>query len=174
MKRFVLPIFLVLVLILAACASPEVATQPAPAAAESIVDPLPTPTDDAALIPTLFPNAAVNEEMTRIDEQGAVIVQVTPLNVGTPADTLEFDISLSTHSVDLTMDLAGLSTLTTDTGVSIQPTIWDAPRGGHHVQGKLIFPAMQDGKSILEGASKLTLTITDVDAPARVFEWELK
>jgi hypothetical protein len=174
MKRFVSPIFLVLVSILAACASPEVATQPTPATYESIVDPLPTPTDDPALIPTLFPNAAVDEEMTRIDEQGAVIVQVIPLNVGTPADTLEFDISLSTHSVDLSMDLAVLSTLTTDTGVSIQPTIWDAPRGGHHVQGKLIFPAMQDGQSILEGASKLTLTITDVDAPSRVFEWELK
>jgi hypothetical protein len=174
MKRFVLPIFVVLVLILAGCASPQAATQPAPATSESIVDPLPTPTDDPALIPTLFPNAAANEEMMRIDEQGAVIVQVTPLNVGTPADTLEFDISLSTHSVDLSMDLAALSTLTTDTGVSIQPTIWDAPRGGHHVQGKLIFPAMQDGKSILEAASKLTLTITDVDAPTRVFEWQLK
>lgn len=174
MKRFALPIFLVLVLILAACASPKVATQPAPATSESIVDPLPTPTDDPALIPTLFPNAAVNEEMTRIDEQGAVIVQVTPINLDMPADTLEFDVSLSTHSVDLSMDLAVLSTLTTDTGISIQPMSWDGPNGGHHVQGKLSFPVMQDGKSILESTNKLTLTITDVDAPSRVFEWELK
>jgi hypothetical protein len=72
------------------------------------------------------------------------------------------------------MDLAVLSTLTTDSGISIQPTIWDAPRGGHHVQGKLIFPAVLDGKSVLDGASTLTLTISDVDAPARVFEWELE
>jgi hypothetical protein len=71
------------------------------------------------------------------------------------------------------MDLATLSTLTTDTGLSVQATTWDAPRGGHHVQGKLIFPATQDGKSILEGTSKLTLTITNVDAPTRVFEWQL-
>jgi len=38
----------------------------------------------------------------------------------------------------------------------------------------LIFPALKDGKSILDGASKLTLTIVNVDAASRVFEWELK
>lgn len=53
-------------------------------------------------------------------------------------------------------------------------TLWDAPRGGHHVEGKLIFPATQNGNSILDGATKLTLTITNVDAPTRIFEWELK
>jgi hypothetical protein len=42
------------------------------------------------------------------------------------------------------------------------------------VEGKLIFPATKDGKPILEGATKLTLTIVNVDAPTRIFEWELK
>lgn len=173
MKRFLLLILPILIFILAACAPSEVSTEPASPTSESVSNPLPTPTDDPALLPTLFPSAA-NSELTRVDEQGAVIVQVTPINLGMPADTLEFDITLSTHSVDLSMDLAVLSTLTTDAGISIQPTGWDGPRGGHHVQGKLSFPAIQDGKSILEGTNKLTLTITDVDAPSRVFEWELK
>lgn len=173
MKRFALLILPILIFILAACAPSEVGTEPASPTVESVANPLPTPTDDPALLPTLFPGAA-NGELTRVDEQGAVIVQVTPLNLGMPADTLEFDVSLSTHSVDLSMDLAVLSTLTTDTGISIQPTSWDGPRGGHHVQGKLSFPVMQDGKSILESTNILTLTITDVDAPLRVFEWELK
>lgn len=57
---------------------------------------------------------------------------------------------------------------------TVQATLWDAPRGGHHVEGKLIFPALQKGKSILDGATKLTLTIVNVDAPSRVFEWQLK
>ena len=113
-------------------------------------------------------------ELTRLDEQGAVIVEVTPLNLDTPADNLEFDVAMNTHSVDLSMDLATLSTLSTDTGVTIQAVKWDATPGGHHVEGKLIFPAVKDGKSVLEGASKLTLTIINVDAPTRVFEWELK
>ena len=72
------------------------------------------------------------------------------------------------------MDLATLSTLTADTGISVNATLWDAPLGGHHVRGKLIFPSTKDGKSIIEGATKLTLTIINVDAPTRVFEWELK
>jgi hypothetical protein len=79
--------------------------------------------------------------MTRMDQQGAIIMEVTPLNLGTPAETLDFDVVLNTHSVDLSMDLATLSTLTTDTGITIQATLWDAPRGGHHVEGKLIFPS---------------------------------
>jgi hypothetical protein len=174
MKRFALLISLTLIFILAACASSEeVSTELAPPTAESVSTPLPTPTDDPALTPTLFPSAA-NGELTRVDEQGAVIVQVTPLNLGLPADTLEFDILLNTHSIDLSMDLAVLSTLTAGTNGSIQPVSWEGPRGGHHVQGKLTFPAMQDGRSILEGASKLTLIITGVDAPSRIFEWELK
>jgi hypothetical protein len=70
--------------------------------------------------------------------------------------------------------LAATATLSTDTGIRVNSTLWDAPRGGHHVEGKLIFPATYEGKSILEGATKLTLTIVDVDASTRVFEWELK
>ena len=81
---------------------------------------------------------------------------------------------MNTHTIDLSMDLATLATLHTDTGVSLVSTLWDAPRGGHHVEGKLIFPATQNGKPILESATKLTLTIINVDAPTRVFEWELK
>lgn len=168
MKRFLLPLLLSLVLFLAAC-SPTTATpyptQPVPTIQEQ-VDTQPVPAS---------PEPAVSaEDLARSDAQGAVTVYVTPLNLNNPAEQLEFDIALETHSVDLSMDLAMLATLTTDTGLTVQATTWDAPRGGHHIQGKLIFPATQDGKSILEGASKLTLTITGVDAPTRSFEWQLQ
>ena len=165
MKRFAL-LFLFLTLFLTACA-------PTPAT-ESASTPLPTPTDDPALLPTLFPNINGSDEMSRLDEQGAVIFEVTPLNLGTPGDTLEFDVAMNTHSVDLSMDLAQLATLSTDSGVTVQASKWDAIPGGHHVEGKLIFPSAQNGTSILDGASKLTLTIVNVDAASRVFEWELK
>jgi len=109
-----------------------------------------------------------------VDEQGMVVIEVTPANLDGAADTLEFDLAMNTHSVDLSMDLATLSTLSTDTGFTVQPLRWDAPPGGgHHVSGKLIFPSMVDGKALLEGARKLTLTILNVDAPTRLFEWEL-
>jgi hypothetical protein len=158
MKRFLIPSLLILTLILAACSA-------TPAPLPSDAAPSPVSSGDSA---TQFDSAM------RTDEQGAIIFEVTPLNFNAPADTVEFDIALTTHSIDLSMDLAILATLATDTGVTVQATLWDAPRGGHHVEGKLIFPASVDGKSILDGATKLTLTIVDVDAPSRVFEWSLQ
>ncbi|RIK32510.1 MAG: hypothetical protein DCC56_01500 [Anaerolineae bacterium] len=174
MKRYYIPAIIILAVTLTACSAASTPPQANPQPA-SVSTAIPTPTDDPAILPTLFPNMNVNtnKNMTRLDEQGMVVVEITPLNLGTPAETLNFDVVLNTHSVDLSMDLATLATLTTDTGASVQAVSWDAPRGGHHVSGILIFPSIQDGKFILEGATKLTLTILDVDVPSRVFEWEL-
>ena len=171
MKRFTLP--LLLIFILAACARSQVTTdQPTPQNA-TISNITPTPRDDPALLATLLPNTADNSDMTRIDEQGAVVFEVTPISLANASDVFEFDVVMNTHSIDLSMDLAALATLTTDNGVTVQAARWDAPLGGHHVEGKLIFPATKDGRSILEGANKLTLTILNVDVPSRVFEWQL-
>lgn len=161
MRRFALPSVLALTFILAACSAkttpPPTGLQPAPVSTDSA-----SPSNDSAKPAALT------------DQQGAVTVKVTPLNLDSASNTLDFDVVLDTHSVDLSMDLAALATLTTDAGVSVQATLWDAPRGGHHVEGKLIFPAAKDGKSILDGASKLTLTILNLDAPSRVFDWSLR
>jgi len=158
MKRILLPAFLILSLVLSACSATSTPL-------------LTNPQSDSVSTESSSPS---NDSAMRIDQQGAIIVEITPLNLDSPTDTLEFDVVLTTHSIDLSMDLAAVSTLTTDTGVSVESTLWDAPLGGHHVEGKLIFPATKDGKPILEGATKLTLTIVNVDAPTRIFEWELK
>ncbi len=80
---------------------------------------------------------------------------------------------MNTHSVNLGMDLAALGTLTTDTGRAVRATVWDALKGGHHVSGRLSFPASVDGTPLLNGAKKLTLTLQNVDAPERTFTWDL-
>jgi hypothetical protein len=166
MKRFLLPALLILSIVLTACSATATPLQfdPQPA-------PVSTQGPDAVSGDSSSPS---NDSSTRIDQQGAIIVEITPLNLESPTDTLEFDVVMNTHSIDLSMDLEILSTLTTDTSVSVEATLWDAPLGGHHVEGKLIFPATKDGRSILEGATKLTLTILNVDAPSRIFEWKLK
>ena len=110
---------------------------------------------------------------TAVDEQGEVKVAVTPVNLARDASTLDFEVVLDTHSVDLSMDLASLATLTTDNGRSVLANRWDGMAGGHHVSGFLSFPASADGVALLEGAAQLTLTIRDVDAPARIFTWPL-
>ena len=117
--------------------------------------------------------AAPAQDLARTDEQGAVTVAVTPLNLSRPGQTLDFEVAMNTHSVDLSMDLAALATLTTDTGRAVQATGWDAPKGGHHASGRLSFPATVGGVSLLKGAKKLTLTLQNVDAPERAFTWDL-
>jgi len=159
MKRLTQLLLLTLIFTLAACT----VTAPASDLASPQPNTISTESDSSS-----------NEDATLSDQQGAVTIEVTSLNLDSATDTLDFDVVMDTHSVDLSMDLASLATLTTDTGITVQATLWDAPRGGHHVAGKLIFPATQDGKSILEGASILTLTIANLDVPSRVFEWGLK
>lgn len=117
---------------------------------------------------TTWPDSQVQQ-----DDQGRVVVAVTPLNLSHHDATLDFDVAMNTHSVDLSMDLATLTTLRTDTGLTVNATTWSAPGGGHHVSGALQFPAVVDGVHILDDASRLILTIRDVDAPERVFVWNL-
>ncbi|HRQ41596.1 MAG TPA: hypothetical protein PLD25_27060 [Chloroflexota bacterium] len=117
-----------------------------------------------------FPPPALE---TAVDEQGAVTVAVTPLDISGKTPSLDFEVTMDTHSVDLSMDLATLAILTTDNGRSVTATFWDAVPGGHHVSGVLSFPAKIEGTAVLEGASQLTLTIRNVDAPERVFTWAL-
>lgn len=125
--------------------------------------------------PTIAPTqvSGSTSDMIRSDTQGAVEFDVTPLNLDKPGDALIFDVSMNTHSVDLSMDLTKLAVLSTDDGKSLQAILWDAPKGGHHVEGKLSFPATLDGKSVFSDAKEITITIKDVDAATRIFTWQL-
>jgi hypothetical protein len=106
------------------------------------------------------------------DNQGAVVVTVTPLNLNYFESSIEFEVSLDTHSIDLSMNLAELATLVTDTGFEIQATSWDGAIGGHHVRGILSFPSILDGNYLLEDASRINLVVADLDASERIFIWE--
>ena len=156
MKRFlVLPVLLIS-LILSACSgssAPTVVTQP-----------------DTAEQPGSQQSSVLEQK----DTQGAVVVTVTPVNLDNPGETLDFKVSMKTHSVELDMDLSSLSTLSTDTGVTLPGSAWNGPKGGHHVEGTLSFPAQKDGRSLLEGAKVITLKIQNVDAPERVFSWDVQ
>jgi hypothetical protein len=153
MRRIPILVWLLLAGLLAACSGQPAALTATPAAASGAA------TGDTAL--------------TRADSQGSVEFAVTPLNLSAPGETLDFDMSMNTHSVELSWDLAGQSTLTTDTGREVQGQSW--PGGsGHHVEGVLSFPAQTvEGQPLLEGASRLTLVIRGTDVPERTFSWDL-
>lgn len=140
--------------------------------------PAPTPASGGeARSPTRTPppSATVDlpaAELSRSDGQGSVEFAVTPLNLGDPGETLDFEVSMNTHSVDLAWDLASLSTLRTDTGLEVHGLSWPVS-SGHHVGGVLRFPAQVDGRALLDGATEITLVIRDAGAPERVFTWVL-
>lgn len=165
MKRLSVIILLSIGLLLAACSSAPLLR-------------LDQPAIEPTVLPPNQPAQPVSNQATQLaeltDGQGAVTVIVKPLDLNRSADTLSFEVALDTHAIDLSMDLAALATLTTDTGQSVQAILWDAPLGGHHVSGTLSFPASVENKPILDGASKLTLIIKNVDAPERTFVWNLK
>jgi len=148
-------------LVLSACAGEPVA---------QTATPLIEPTQGGTATPTGQPD----QDLARTDAQGAVEVDVKPrVWSRDPGGTIEFEITMDTHSGDLSMNLAALSTLETELGVSLPALDWTGG-SGHHVEGVLTFPASTpDGRPLLEGAAFLVLTIRDVDAPARVFQWNL-
>lgn len=156
MKRRTFYILLILFgLILTACASTE------------------KPTAVATSNNNTAPVAESELSLVRTDAQGSVAFTVEPLNLDSSGETLEFMISMETHSVDLAWDLAAQSVLTNDAGLQVTGLSW--PVGtGHHLEGTLTFPTQTaDGQSLLAGAKSLTLTIRNAGADERVFTWEV-
>jgi hypothetical protein len=143
---------------------------------------IPIPTETQTLVPTQTPTLEIVKTQkpksaqpypTQSDAQGAISMDITPENLTQFGDKVIFDVSMNTHSVDLSMDLAKLASLSTETGKKVGAILWDAPRGGHHVQGKLSFPTLLDGKNLFDKAGNITITIKDVGAKSRIFTWKL-
>lgn len=148
---------------------------PAPEDASLPITTIATPTTEYPIV--LEANGEQNDTAwqdlsPQQDQQGAISVEVTPVNLNDPGDTLLFEVALNTHSVDLSMDLASVATLSTDNGLVITGTLWDAPMGGHHVSGVLSFLMTESERSLLDEANQLTLVIRDLDADERVFNWQ--
>ena len=106
-------------------------------------------------------------DLARTDEGGAVTIVVTPLNLEGGSSTLDFEVAMNTHSVDLGFDLATMAALKTDSGAEIAPSAYQGG-SGHHVKGLLSFP-----EAPTEGARTLTLVIRDAAGVAeRTFTWQ--
>jgi hypothetical protein len=161
-----------LVVLLAGCRQPAVAD---PGTANR--QPIESSTQPSPATPALRTDApspgAWPDGRSQTSDQGAVTIVVTPLNLNNPDESLEFEVVMDTHSLELDMDLAPLSTLTADNGLNVGAISWDAPGGGHHVAGKLSFPTTVDGKDLLEGAAVLTISIRDVDVAERLLSWNV-
>jgi len=107
---------------------------------------------------------------TETSDAGQVTVAVTPLNLGRPEESPQFQVNLNTHSVALDYDLAALAVLRTDAGNEVAAAGWAGGRGGHHVNGTLSFRPID-----LQGARWVELLIRGVaNVPERAFRWDLQ
>jgi len=147
MKPLLLTIILVTVVgLIAACNT--AAAQPEMAQTQSGVSPL-------------FATQSNNEQ--------AVAVDVTPLNLPGGGSTLDFEVAFNTHSVDLSFDPAAISVLRDDQGREYPAIVWEGPApGGHHRSGVLRFKVSDNATDFIE------VVIHDVaGVPERVFHWSL-
>jgi len=122
-------------------------------------------------------SGSLSTDLKRVDKEGNLTIEVTPLNLKADGDTLDFKVVLNTHSVDLSFDLAAKAVLQDDQGRQVQATSWDGGRGGHHLDGTLSFPGRDSTGAALVGPNTRYLEVLIhgvADVPQRVFRWELQ
>ena len=118
--------------------------------------------------------AALADPETQTNQAGQVTISATWQG---PSVGPVFTVVLDTHAVNLDgYDLAQLAVLSTDQGVEVVPSSWDAPAGGHHRQGTLSFPSTTaDGSPLMTPETKvLRLSIREVGGISEtVLQWTL-
>lgn len=131
------------------------------------------PDTEAPAVGSDAPTSAASGDLTRVSDEQAVVVEVTPLNLTDGGPTLDFQVALNTHAVDLNYDLAQIAVLRDDRGNEYRPATWSGPQGGHHVSGVLSF----DGYAtiVTPETTSLELELQGIaQVPSRRFRWEMR
>jgi hypothetical protein len=81
-----------------------------------------------------------NLSQRKTAEAGGVTVSVTLLPPGQTA-TIDFQLVLDTHAGALPADMLKVAKLREEGAREVSPLAWSGGKGGHHLAGKLSFPA---------------------------------
>lgn len=98
---------------------------------------------------------------------------------GVTHEGIVFDIAFDTMKMDappLESDLSKLATLVVDGGAPVSPSAWTIRQKGHmghHLRGRLLFPAEAHGRPVLgPGAKAFELRLAGAQGePQTVFPW---
>lgn len=120
-----------------------------------------------ALVFMLFSGANAFEAQT--SDKNMVRVDVKPIQL-TAGEKAIFQVSLNTHSVELSYDMEEVCILQDNEGRVYKVSKWKGSSpGGHHRRGTLEFPALEGNprsiRLILKGIA---------DVPERAFEWKIE
>jgi len=107
-----------------------------------------------------------NQELAaQENSEGNVTVVVTPI---ISDSSLDFEIVMDTHSVELGADMLEISELKTDQDESYSPAAWEgSASGGHHRSGVLKFNLVSPRPKEIE------LIIVGIGGVDRRFRWKL-
>ncbi len=105
----------------------------------------------------------------RTNKEKRVRVDVKPVQL-TPGQPAKFEVQMNTHSEALEEDMVAVSSIKDNAGHVYQATAWQGSEpGGHHRQGVLEFPKLEDN------TESITLIIRKVaNVPERTFEWSVE
>lgn len=125
---------------------------------------------DAGMIELIaVSNAAELAYAPQTSNERQIKVTATLRNIPTGAKTMDFEVSLETHTQSLGDDLAKSSELIAN-GEKYQPLSWEgSPAGGHHRKGILRFKAVVPLPASVELQIRLA-----ADPSPRSFKWLLK
>ena len=112
-------------------------------------------------------------------ESGGVGMEI--IFKGVAAEGIVFDVAFDTMRMDappLDGDLSKLATLAVDGGAPINPSSWTVRQTGHmghHLRGRLVFPAEADGRPVLgPGVKAFELRLRGAQGePQGVFSWRI-
>ena len=102
--------------------------------------------------------------VVKVSDEAAVTIEAQPVNLS--AESSDFRLVFTTHSVDLNFSLLEKARLFSGADQVVKPLAWDGDRGGHHLSGVLKFPAFPNPTQ----SFKLIIA-DDLLGPERVFEW---
>ncbi|MEK7081204.1 MAG: hypothetical protein AAB902_02350 [Patescibacteria group bacterium] len=106
---------------------------------------------------------------SKTDEQSAITVTVTPIDIFPRSKQWKFDISMNTHSIELDQDLTKTTVLVDNQGKEYRPIAWEGPVGGHHREGVLVFNAINPLPKYIE----LKIKNIGSSVTERLFKWDL-
>lgn len=104
------------------------------------------------------------EPVTRT--MGVVDVEASPAQV-TSGKEVMITMAFNNHSVDLDYDFVNMATLRDSDGNRYRATKWTGGRGGHHVNGTLIFEPLK------VSSGELTMMLQGIDNQVADFRWKM-
>lgn len=123
----------------------------------------------ATIVFFCIPVVAAAEYAPQTSDEHGIKITVAPRDIPNEARTWDLEVTVESHTRDLSDDLTRSSVLIAD-GMQYFPTGWEgAPPGGHHRKGLLRFKAVVPKPRSIELQVRLT-----GDALPRSFKWLLK